>query len=980
MSEEIINTNLYSRQIGTYGLNTMQKLSQLNIYIYGLRGLGEEIAKNIILAGPKTVTLYDSNKAKINDLSANFYITEKDVEEGKRLDEASINNLSNLNPKVKLKFMKEGKIIIHLKENIIKNEEKYNVVVLSEFLPKNEIIEIDDFCRDNKICFIYGCVLGINTFSFVDFGNDFTIYEHSNEKPNNYTINSITKGKPGIVNLVENIDITELEDNDCVIFKEIEGMKELNNNSFQIKIIDKNKIEINDTSNFSEYIYGGIMTKVEKSSTINFDSFKIRIEEPYCEEDGYPIELDNEKPNTNEILHVGILGLCKFYEKYNALPEINNEQHAKELIEISKEIFNEKENHNDFWIKGIKDELENFDELFEKTIKHLSLWSRIEISPITSFLGGIIAQEIIKSTGKYIPIKQWLWCNFSEIVENLDESSIDRNLKGTRYDDQIAIFGNEFQKKLENTNIFMIGAGALGCEFLKSFASMGISSDRKKKFKVTVTDNDNIIESNLNRQFLFRKEDIGKSKSKVASNSVLKLNPSFNCQDLQARIGPENERIFNEKFWKKQTFIINAVDNVEARKYIANKSKLYNKILIDSGTTGVKANSQVIIPNKTIGYESIENNNENQIPMCTLRNFPSKIEHCIEWARDIFDGYFVNIIHDIQSFLEDRNNFYIEISKKSVPSDQIIQLKKIFRYINILIRKDYKECIKIALEEYDEAYYSGIIRILNNNPPDSLNEDGTRFWSGNKRCPKPLPFDYENEFAFIFVESYAKILARAMSISPIDDKEKVKNIIIEIISNNFYVKKQNSKKIKNKYYNYYEKISSLNSEQEKIAKKKKKEEIMKRLRIDNEKLNIIKEEFNNFDFFKFNFKNIFKKQEFEKDDDTNGHIDFIYAASNLRAEIFKIEKCDKIKTKLIAGKIIPAVASTTAAIVGLVSLQLYTLYQTNDIKFLRNSYINLALSKISFCCPIKYEETNDESEKIIHKKSSIFNILFDSIL
>ena len=366
--------------------------------------------------------------------------------------------------------------------------------------------------------------------------------------------------------------------------------------------------------------------------------------------------------------------------------------------------------------------------------------------------------------------------------------------------------------------------------------------------------------------------------------------------------------------------------------------------------------------------------------MCTLRNFPSKIEHCIEWARDIFDGYFVNIIHDIQSFLEDRNNFYIEISKKSVPSDQIIQLKKIFRYINILIRKDYKECIKIALEEYDEAYYSGIIRILNNNPPDSLNEDGTRFWSGNKRCPKPLPFDYENEFAFIFVESYAKILARAMSISPIDDKEKVKNIIIEIISNNFYVKKQNSKKIKNKYYNYYEKISSLNSEQEKIAKKKKKEEIMKRLRIDNEKLNIIKVEFNNFDFFKFNFMNIFKKQEFEKDDDTNGHIDFIYAASNLRAEIFKIEKCDKIKTKLIAGKIIPAVASTTAAIVGLVSLQLYTLYQTNDIKFLRNSYINLALSKISFCCPIKYEETNDESEKIIHKKSSIFNILFDSIL
>ena len=980
MIEEIINTNLYSRQIGTYGINTMIKLSKLNIYLYGLRGLGEEIAKNIILAGPKIVTLYDNNKAKINDLTANFFITEKDVEEGKRLDEASINNLSNLNPYVKLRFMKEGKIITHLKENIIKNEEKYDVVVISEFLPKNEIIEIDNFCRDNNIGFIYGCVLGINTFCFVDFGNNFTVYEHNSEKPKNYTINSITKGKPGIVNLIESIDITELEDNDFVIFKEIEGMKELNNTPIQIKIIDKNKIEINDTSNFSEYMYGGIMSKIEKPSTINFDSFKIKIEEPYSEEDGYPIELDNEKPNTNEILHIGILALCNFYQKYNALPEINNEKHAKELIEISKKILNEKENHNDFWIMGIKNELENFDELFEKTIKHLSLWSRIEISPITSFLGGIISQEIVKYTGKYLPIKQWLWCNFSEIVENLDESSIDRNLKGTRYDDQIAIFGNEFQQKLENTNIFMIGAGALGCEFLKTFASMGISSDKKKKFKVTVTDNDNIIESNLNRQFLFRKEDIGKSKSKMAINSVLKINPSFNCQDLQARIGPENERIFNANFWKKQTFIINAVDNVEARKYIANRSQLYNKILIDSGTTGVKANSQVIIPNKTIGYESLKNNDENQIPMCTLRNFPSKIEHCIEWARDIFDGYFVNIIHDIQSFLEDKNNFYNELSKKSVPSDQIVKLKKIFRYINILIRKDYKECIKIALEEYDEAYYSGIIRILNNNPPDSLNEDGTRFWSGNKRCPNPLPFDYDNELAFIFVESYAKILARAMSISPIDDKETIKNIIIEIISDNFYVKNKHTKKIKNKYYNYSEKISNLNSEQEKIVKKKKKEEIIKRLRKDNEKLNAIKEEFNNLDFLNLNFKNNFKNQEFEKDDDTNGHIDFIYASANLRAEIFKIEKCDKIKTKLIAGKITPAIASKSADIIGLVSLQLYTLNQATNINYLRNSFINLSFSSFSFCCPNKYDETDDESINIIQKKKSVWNFIQEKVL
>ena len=87
-------------------------------------------------------------------------------------------------------------------------------------------------------------------------------------------------------------------------------------------------------------------------------------------------------------------------------------------------------------------------------------------------------------------------------------------------------------------------------------------------------------------------------------------------------------------------------------------------------------------------------------------------------------------------------------------------------------------------------------------------------------------------------------------------------------------------------------------------------------------------------------------EDFEKDDDTNGHIDFIHACSNLRAQNYKIKECDRQKTKMIAGKIIPAIATTTAAITGIVSLQLYTLYQTNKIDFLRDCYLNLAINSI----------------------------------
>ena len=97
--------------------------------------------------------------------------------------------------------------------------------------------------------------------------------------------------------------------------------------------------------------------------------------------------------------------------------------------------------------------------------------------------------------------------------------------QGSRYDGQIAIFGSDYQKKLEQLKYFIVclnkhacnllifsfvllkvGAGAIGCELLKNFAMIGIGAGPNGK--VFVTDMDHIEKSNLNRQFLFRSWDI----------------------------------------------------------------------------------------------------------------------------------------------------------------------------------------------------------------------------------------------------------------------------------------------------------------------------------------------------------------------------------------------------------------------------------------------------------------------------------------
>jgi len=109
-------------------------------------------------------------------------------------------------------------------------------------------------------------------------------------------------------------------------------------------------------------------------------------------------------------------------------------------------------------------------------------------------MGGIVAQEIVKFTGKFTPLQQWLHV---EWFEALPQGEVNRTPENNRYDDLIAIFGREIQNKLRQGKYFLVGCGALGCEYIKMMAMMGVGCS--KEGCLYTTDDDCIEMSNLNR-------------------------------------------------------------------------------------------------------------------------------------------------------------------------------------------------------------------------------------------------------------------------------------------------------------------------------------------------------------------------------------------------------------------------------------------------------------------------------------------------
>lgn len=346
---------------------------------------------------------------------------------------------------------------------------------------------------------------------------------------------------------------------------------------------------------------------------------------------------------------------------------------AKKLIENLSNKYNQDEmkikklllkNHNLFFNlfllfckqkNSIKDSLKNLrklnkDEDYAVNSPFFNVFYYENPSTV-NIIGSLVSQEVLKSiSSMYLPIQQWyffeslssshsLYLNQFELNDDIEKvlstssnnSSVSNNTSNNSFSSVLSTVApslfeeNQLRTNVDNIHvdpellnelkglrIFVVGAGALGSELIKTLSILypqnnveeeylidesenenenkeneidnddiknGITSSISsilssslshslslwEKFNyqeggIIITDNDDIERSNLSRQLFFREEDVGENKSKIIKKKVKEINPNLKITALNLKLTDDfSNEFFNEKFWQQVDVVITAL-------------------------------------------------------------------------------------------------------------------------------------------------------------------------------------------------------------------------------------------------------------------------------------------------------------------------------------------------------------------------------------------------------------------------------------
>lgn len=156
-----VEAELYDRQIRLWGIESQERLRASNVLLIGVRGLGSEIAKNLLLSGINSLTIVDNLLVTQEEQRRNFLIDRDGV--GKSMAEAVLAKAQALNPLVKI--VVDGSDPADLDAAYY---EQFTIIVATG-IKSDLVLKLDRICRSAHVKLIFGDVFGSFGYSVADF-------------------------------------------------------------------------------------------------------------------------------------------------------------------------------------------------------------------------------------------------------------------------------------------------------------------------------------------------------------------------------------------------------------------------------------------------------------------------------------------------------------------------------------------------------------------------------------------------------------------------------------------------------------------------------------------------------------------------------------------------------------------------------------------------------------------------------------------
>jgi Dinucleotide-utilizing enzymes involved in molybdopterin and thiamine biosynthesis family 2 len=995
--EEQDDEERYSRQVYTLGSRAHSLVRKSTIIVDGppRSGLVYESIKNLALSGVGKIVLLENDMGSDNGGLVDEYYFDQHMDDlgavyrhgalrecfPDRHDEGEVDDtelmaeyIRRINPNVKVRIIKRSEFLETFKssDKIVDEEETVelvgtNPVLLCVDRPLSTQILLNEACRmigsDFSERLSMSCIpfvsietAGVYGKVFCDFGDEFQVVDEDGETPKTTLLHSVER--------------TDREDDKEVVIKCIEGERHDVSKGDVIAFQVKNG-SLDETSEILDTIE--CMVTYVKNPTC----FHVK----FCSaKDNHESIEGSELEDIMDCINNKVNGFSRV-KVPKAIPFLSLEKALAAQDDPSENLFAASDLEKSFdlirrsaimasfatlesvtkaqsALPNLSDEHDFVDAVMASTscddnkqlksiVSSFARCAKAKFTPLQAIFGALGAQEVLKAaSGLYNPIKQFLLYDCDEVLIHSKPSTIesdDSHTSGMKY-----ILGKSLLKKLSSQKIFVVGSGAIGCELLKNLAAMNVGTRKKKGGCIILTDMDTIEKSNLSRQLLFRDADVGKFKSMAAQEAIQRLNPKVHIVVHTSKVGDQTkETYFDDKFWSEGVdVVLNALDNVDARLFIDSQCVANKKPLVDAGTLGAKGNVQVVVPCQSESYASSTDPPEPTIPVCTLKNFPYEISHTIQWARDLFDGLFNRRPNQVNEYRQQISSLQPSELAKSLfnklGEDAAMDMANELAEDCVSFDptdNDFPEKLKSfslswACKLAQSLFYDAFHALLKQHPIDSLDDEGVPFWSGSRRPPTPLKYldDSPNPEEMRINESIVDFV-RCASRLRIETYLSDSLIKDEKYMSQFHLSLEDAKAALRAFVSQDETHSNdSNSFQ----------------RLMTEKIKMAKTNSSSI-------QNGLNSIEFEKDDDSNGHVAFVTAASNLRALAYDITPVDAMETRRVAGRIVPAMITTTALVSALSCVELVKLIQGAELKLYRNAFVNLALPFFAFTSPLPAE-------------------------